>query len=81
MHEAGVKGYDATFWFGLMAPAGTPSVIVQQLNKVLRDALADAEVARAARSQGLNPAHSSAQEFAAVIKADYERWKKVIGRS
>lgn len=81
MHEAGVKGYDATFWFGVMAPMGTATTIVLQLNKVLRDALADAEVVRAARSQGLNPAHSSPQEFAAVIKADYERWKKVIGRS
>lgn len=81
MHEAGVKNYDASFWFGVMAPAGTPPAIVSQLNKVLRDALADAEVGRVARSQGLNPAPSSPQEFAAIIKADYEKWKKVIGRS
>jgi tripartite-type tricarboxylate transporter receptor subunit TctC len=81
MHEAGVKNYDASFWFGVMAPAGTPTAIVQRLNKELRDALADAEVVRLARSQGLNPAPSTPQEFAAVIKADYEKWKKVIGRS
>ena len=81
MHEAGVKNYDASFWFGVMAPAGTPAVIVQRLNKELHDALADAEVVRLARSQGLNSAPSTPQEFAAVIKADYEKWKKVIGRS
>jgi len=81
MHEAGVKNYDASFWFGLMVPAGTPPAIVNYLNKVLRDALGDAEVARVARTQGLNPAPSTPQEFMAIIKADYEKWKKVIGKS
>lgn len=80
MHEAGVKNYDASFWFGLLAPSGTPAAIVNQLNKTLRDALADAEVARVARAQGLNPAYSTAAEFAVLIKADYEKWKKVIGK-
>jgi tripartite-type tricarboxylate transporter receptor subunit TctC len=80
MHEAGVKNYDASFWFGLLAPTGTPAPIVNQLNKVLRDALTDAEVAKVARAQGLNPAYSTANEFAVLIKADYEKWKKVIGK-
>ncbi len=80
MQEAGVKTYDASFWFGVMVPTGTPTAIVTRLNKELRDALADAEVIRLARSQGLTPAASSAAEFAAVIKADYEKWKRVIGR-
>lgn len=79
MHEAGVKNYDASFWFGLLAPTGTPAPIVARLNSVLRDALDDAEVARGARTQGLNPAPSSPREFAAIIKADYEKWKRVIG--
>jgi tripartite-type tricarboxylate transporter receptor subunit TctC len=81
MQEAGVKNYDASFWFGVMVPTGTAAAIVQRLNQELRNALADAEVVRLARSQGLTPAPSSPQEFAAVIKADYEKWKKVIGRS
>ena len=80
MQEAGVKGYDASFWFGVMVPAGTPDVIVQRLNRELRNALADAEVKRLGLNQGLMPAPSSPQEFAAIIKADYEKWKKVIGR-
>ena len=81
MHEAGVKNYDASFWFGIMAPAGTPAAIITRLNKELRDALTGAEVEKLERSQGLNPAPSSPQDFAAIIKADYEKWKKVIGRS
>ena len=79
LHEAGVKNYDATFWFGLLAPAGTPATIVERLNRQLRQTLTDPEVARISRSQGLNPAPSTPQEFAALIKADYAKWKKVIG--
>jgi tripartite-type tricarboxylate transporter receptor subunit TctC len=78
-NEAGIKNFDATFWFGLLAPAGTPPTIINRLNKLLRDALTDPEVARLSRSQGLNPAPSTPQEFAALIKADYAKWKKVIG--
>jgi tripartite-type tricarboxylate transporter receptor subunit TctC len=79
MHEAGVKNYDATFWFGLLAPAGTPAPIIDRLNGLLRDTLTDPEVARISRSQGLNPAPSTPREFAALIKADYAKWQKVIG--
>jgi tripartite-type tricarboxylate transporter receptor subunit TctC len=79
LNEAGVKNYDATFWFGLLAPAGTPATIIDRLNKQLRQTLTDPDVARISRSQGLNPAPSTPQEFAALIKADYAKWKKVIG--
>ena len=79
MSEAGIKGYDATFWYGLLAPAGTPPVVVNQLNQHLRAALADADTVKPVQAQGLNPAPTSPQEYAARIKADYEKWKKVIG--
>ncbi|MDB5810903.1 MAG: hypothetical protein JWN94_3025 [Betaproteobacteria bacterium] len=79
LNEAGVKNYDATFWFGLLAPAGTPPAVIALLNKQLRETLNDAEVARLSRSQGLNPTPSTPQEFAALIKADYAKWKAVLG--
>ena len=79
MHEAGVRDYDATFWFGLLAPAGTPSTVIDRLNQLMRATLNDPEVTRSSRSQGLNPAPSTPQEFASLIKADYAKWKKVIG--
>ena len=79
MSEAGIKGYDATFWYGLLAPAGTPPVVVNKLNHHLRAALAEADTVKPVQAQGLNPAPTSPQEYAARIKADYEKWKKVIG--
>ena len=79
MSEAGIKGYDATFWYGLLAPTGTPPVVVNKLNQHLRAALADADTVKPVQAQGLNPAPTSPQEYAARIKADYEKWKKVIG--
>jgi tripartite-type tricarboxylate transporter receptor subunit TctC len=51
---------------------------VNLLNQHLRTALADAETTRPVQAQGLNPAPSSPQEYAARIKADYAKWKKVI---
>ncbi len=79
MSEAGIKGYDATFWYGLLAPARTPPVVVNKLNQHLRAALADADTVKPVQAQGLNPAPTSPQEYAARIKADYEKWKQVIG--
>jgi tripartite-type tricarboxylate transporter receptor subunit TctC len=79
MNEAGVRGYDASFWFGLLAPAGTPSAIANRLNRHLREALTDPELMSPLQEQGLNAAPSTPQEYAARIKADYEKWKKVIG--
>jgi tripartite-type tricarboxylate transporter receptor subunit TctC len=76
--EAGVKGYDATFWYGLLAPAGTPPAIVNKLNQHLRAVLSDPETIKPVQGQGLNPSPSSPQEYTARIKADYEKWRKVL---
>jgi tripartite-type tricarboxylate transporter receptor subunit TctC len=78
MRESGVKDYDATFWFGILVPAGTPAAIVTRLSKEMRAAVADKEVARLAISQGLIPSPSTPQEFTANIRSDYEKWKKVL---
>ena len=81
MDESGLKGYDATFWLGLAAPAGTPQAIVNRLNALLRDAVSDAEVVKTLRRQGLNPAPSSPREFTARMRADYVKWKRVLDGS
>jgi tripartite-type tricarboxylate transporter receptor subunit TctC len=78
MTEAGVKGYDAGFWFGLLVPARTPQPIVQRLNGVLRATLADAELMRPLQELGLNPSPSTPEEFAARIRADFAKWKAVL---
>jgi tripartite-type tricarboxylate transporter receptor subunit TctC len=78
LDESGLKGYDATFWLGMAAPAGTQAAIVKRVNAVLRDAVDDAEVTKTLRRQGLNPAASSPQELTARIRADYAKWKRVL---
>jgi tripartite-type tricarboxylate transporter receptor subunit TctC len=78
MMEAGVKGYDAAFWFGLLVPARTPQPIVQRLNGVLRSTLGDAELMRPLQELGLNPSPSTPEEFAARIRADFAKWKAVL---
>ena len=79
--ESGVKGYEATFWFGLLAPAGTPPAIRDALNKHLREALADEETLKMTQSQGLSRLTSSPEEFAARMRADALKWKKALGAS
>ena len=79
LSEAGVKGYDASFWFGLLVPTRTPEPIVQRLNAVLRETLGDAELMRPLQELGLIPAPSTPQEFAARIRADFAKWKDVLG--
>ena len=78
MEEAGLKGYEATFWFGIAAPAGTPAPIVQRLNAVLRDALTDPEIVKTMQRHGLNAEPSTPEAFRARARADYAKWKRVI---
>lgn len=78
MREAGLAGYDATFWFGLMAPAGTPAAIVKRLNALLREVLTDPAIVKTTRLQGLHAAPSSPEELSALMKAELVRWREVI---
>jgi len=78
MDEAGLKGYEATFWFGMVAPAGTPKVIVDRLNTLTREIITDAEVTKVMIRMGLIPILSSPQEFGARMRTDYVKWKKIL---
>ncbi|MDB5925443.1 MAG: Twin-arginine translocation pathway signal [Betaproteobacteria bacterium] len=76
--EAGVPGYDATFTYGLLAPAKTPAAIVTRLNRELLAALADPEVNKQLGNQGLVPAPTSGEEYGRIIRSEHEKWKKVL---
>jgi tripartite-type tricarboxylate transporter receptor subunit TctC len=78
LHEAGLKGYDATFWFGVATPAGTPAAVVQRLNGVLRDALTDPEMIKTMQRHGLNAEPSTPEEFRARARSDHAKWKRVL---
>ena len=78
LDEAGVRGYDATIWLGLLAPAGTPSEIVAKLNAEVTRALSSAEARKAIAAAGVEASFSSPEDFAALLRTDRDRWGKVV---
>ena len=78
MAEAGVKGYDAASWFGLLAPAGTPAEIVDKLSEETRRILSQPDVRDKLLSLGAQPAGSTPDEFARFIEAEIAKWGRVI---
>ena len=78
MAEAGQPKYKAVGWFGLMAPAGTPAGIVDKLSDAVADAAKSPEVVTGLRVQGIEPASSRPQEFAAFVREQLELHKKLV---
>ena len=80
--EAGLKGYEVTGWYGVLAPAGTPREIVNRLHADITRALALAEMVQSLNAFGLEPAPSnSPEEFAAFLQAEISKWAKVVKAS
>jgi tripartite-type tricarboxylate transporter receptor subunit TctC len=78
MDELGFKGFDATAWFGLMAPAGTPPAIVEKLHAQTLKALAAPDVRAKFDALGMVAIGNAPAEFAAVIKTEIPYWENVI---
>jgi len=76
--EAGVPGYEATLWLNLAAPPGTPAEIVQRLYTETAKALQDAELQQNFRAAGVEASPMSPQELAGFLRAEYEKWGKVV---
>jgi tripartite-type tricarboxylate transporter receptor subunit TctC len=76
--EAGLPGYEATSWFGLLAPAATPRAVVQSLADALKVALASPDVRRQLADQGAQAHPESPEEFAAFIRSESAKWAKVV---
>jgi tripartite-type tricarboxylate transporter receptor subunit TctC len=79
--EAGLPGYDANFWNGLVAPAGTPAEVIARLNSVLVQALATPEVRAALVRLGLEAAGTTPQQFGDFIAAEIDKWARVVKAS
>ncbi len=73
--EAGMSEYDAGIWIGLLAPAGTPSAVIDRLSNAANEALRDEQVQAALKLQGTDPVGGTPKEFADFIRADIEKWK------
>ncbi|MEO8857207.1 MAG: tripartite tricarboxylate transporter substrate binding protein [Burkholderiaceae bacterium] len=71
-------GYEVASWYGLLAPAGTPDAIIQRLNTGIAKVLAQKDVRERFETLGVEPLGGTPQQFAATIKADTEKWAKVV---
>ncbi|BBB98504.1 tripartite-type tricarboxylate transporter receptor subunit TctC [Bradyrhizobium elkanii] len=78
--EAGVSGYEATIWLGLMAPAGTPKPIVDKLNAAVNAAIRRPEVEKLWAAQGAAPMTMTPEAFDAFLRADIVKWADVVKR-
>ena len=76
-----MAGFEASLYYGLVAPAGTPRPIVDRLNKALRDALASDEVRKRLATDGAEPIPSTPEEYATHIDRDETKWSKVVKES
>ncbi len=76
--EAGVTGYEVTSWNSLYAPAGTPKEVIEKLNGALRAVLAEPDLKRRALDLGIDTRATSPAEIDARMRADIEKWAKVI---
>jgi tripartite-type tricarboxylate transporter receptor subunit TctC len=78
LSEAGVPGYEATMWVGVMAPAGTPQPIVDLLNREINKVLVRPDVRATWEKQGAVPMTMKPNEFGAYIQSEIEKWAKLI---
>lgn len=79
--ESGVPGYEVVGWFGMFGPARMPTRIVEKLSAEARQGLQRPEFVRMAEAQSTEIIGSSPQELARVVKAELERWRKVVARA
>jgi tripartite-type tricarboxylate transporter receptor subunit TctC len=76
--EAGMTGYDAGIWIGLLAPAATPPAIIEKLSAAANEGLNTEAVRAALKQQGTDPVGGSPRAFADFIRADIEKWVAVL---
>ena len=79
--EAGLPGYEASSWFGVLAPAGTPKDIVEKLSQAIAKSLQTAEIRDRLASQGADAVGNTPEQFAAHIKSEIDKWAKVVKAS
>jgi tripartite-type tricarboxylate transporter receptor subunit TctC len=76
--EAGVPGFDATLWLGLLAPAGTPPDVVAKLAQETGRVLGGADVKQGFEASGVDATASTPEAFGALLRAEHDKWGKVV---
>jgi tripartite-type tricarboxylate transporter receptor subunit TctC len=78
VREAGIRGYQAGSWYGILGPAGTPPAVIGRVNAEVNIALANSELQKQLAVQGMEPAAMSPEQFSALMREDYDKWGKLI---
>jgi tripartite-type tricarboxylate transporter receptor subunit TctC len=78
LHEQGVTGYDVDLWIGVWGPPGMPADLLAKYNSEIRAIVALPEMREQLASQGLVPNTGTPEQFAKLVKDDFEKWGKVI---
>jgi tripartite-type tricarboxylate transporter receptor subunit TctC len=78
--EAGLEGYEATIWLGLMAPNGTPKPVIDRLNAAINAAIKRPEIVKLWADQGAAPMSMTPEEFDKFLRGDIVKWAEVVKR-
>jgi len=78
LSEQGFKGFEVRGWHGLLAPAGTPGLVVARLNQAVNKVLSASPAAKTLRDRGMDPAPASPEEFGGFLKTEEARWSAAI---
>jgi tripartite-type tricarboxylate transporter receptor subunit TctC len=81
MAESGWTDFGISNWYGISAAAGTPTAIIQRMNRALSEALQDSNLRKRFQEIGLVPISNTPEEFAAFIKSDREKWRTIVQAS
>jgi len=79
--ESGLKGFETVAWFGLLAPAGTPAAVVTKTHEEVARILKTEELRARIESLGGEPVGNAPQEFAAIIRADIAKWRRLVDQA
>jgi tripartite-type tricarboxylate transporter receptor subunit TctC len=80
VEEAGLSGYEATIWLGLMAPTGTPKPIIEKLNAAINEAIKRPEIVKLWADQGALPMSMTPEQFDKFLREDIVKWGEVVKR-
>jgi tripartite-type tricarboxylate transporter receptor subunit TctC len=79
--ESGLPGFEASAWFGIVAPAGTPPAVIARINTVVNEWLRTPQAVDKLVAQGAIAAGGTPEQFAAHIRAETDKWAKVVKAS
>src|SRR5690606_31958788 len=79
--EAGVAGYEATSWYGVVTAAGTPKAVVDRIDQAIRAGIKRPEVRDKMLSQGMDPLEMGSEEFGRFLQTEITKWAGIIARA